>query len=63
LYGTDVISEENGAEKGSSFNPLRGEKVIAYGRELLDQYVPLADANWKDITGFQIENGELHVLT
>ena len=30
LYGTDVISEEKGAEKGKSYNPIRGQKVIEY---------------------------------
>ena len=42
LYGTDAISEEDGAEKGTSFNPKRGEKVIAFARGVLDQAAPLA---------------------
>ncbi len=41
LYGTDAISEEDGAEQKLSYNPVRGEKVIAYGRKFLDEVVPL----------------------
>jgi malate synthase len=28
LYGTDVLSEDGGAEKGKGYNPVRGAKVI-----------------------------------
>ncbi|WNG85179.1 malate synthase G [Mycobacterium sp. ITM-2016-00317] len=59
LYGTDVISEEDGAEPGSSYNPVRGDKVIAYARKFLDQAVPLASGSWSDITGLKIEDGSV----
>ena len=49
LYGTDVISESNGAERGKKYNYLRGEKVIEYARNFLDAYVPLKKGSWKDI--------------
>ncbi|MBE7635453.1 malate synthase G [Sneathiella sp. P13V-1] len=52
LYGTDVISEEGGAEKGSSYNPVRGEKVVAYAADVLDQAVPLANGSHKDATSY-----------
>ncbi len=61
LYGTDVISEEDGAEKGSSYNTVRGDKVIAYAREFLDKSVPLATGSWSDATGVKIEDGALVV--
>ncbi|OPE46123.1 malate synthase G, partial [Mycobacterium intermedium] len=48
LYGTDVIPEDDGAEKGSSYNKVRGDKVIAYARNFLDQSVPLASGSWAD---------------
>lgn len=48
LYGSDIISEENGAEKGSSYNPVRGNKVIAFCRDFLDQSVPLASGSHHD---------------
>ena len=57
LYGTDVISEESGAEKGISFNPIRGTKVIAYGRELLDNSAPLNGASHKEVTHYSVDNG------
>ena len=41
LYGTDVISEEDGAKKGEKYNYIRGEKVIEYVRDFLDANVPL----------------------
>ncbi|MDT5137145.1 MAG: malate synthase [Mycobacterium sp.] len=62
LYGTDVIPEDNGAEKGSSYNKVRGDKVIAYAREFLDGAVPLASGSWVDATGLSIEDGQLQIV-
>ncbi|MEH3135730.1 MAG: malate synthase G [Mycolicibacterium neoaurum] len=59
LYGTDVISDEGGAEAGSSYNKVRGDKVIAYARNFLDEAVPLAEGSWADITEVKIEDGQL----
>lgn len=61
LYGTDVISEEDGAEKGTSYNRVRGDKVIAYARNFLDEAVPLAAGSWSDATGLKIDDGQLLV--
>jgi malate synthase len=61
LYGTDVISEADGAEKGTSYNRIRGDKVIAYARAFLDEAVPLASGSYADATGFKIEDGQLLV--
>jgi malate synthase len=61
LYGTDVIPEDDGAEKGSSYNKVRGDKVIAYAREFLDGAVPLASGSWADVTGLNIEDGQLQI--
>ncbi|HLR17807.1 MAG TPA: malate synthase G [Alcanivoracaceae bacterium] len=63
LYGTDVISEEGGAERGGAYNPKRGEKVIAYARDFLDQAAPLVGASHKDATGYSIVDGALKVTT
>jgi malate synthase len=54
LYGTDAISENEGAEKGRSYNPVRGSKVIAYAREFLDSVAPLNGASHKDATSYSI---------
>ena len=61
LYGTDVIPENDGAEKGSGYNKVRGDKVIAYARKFLDEAVPLASGSWADATGMSIEDGQLAV--
>jgi malate synthase len=59
LYGTDAIPEEGGAEKGTSYNPARGAKVIAWARAFLDQSVPLSGASWSDVTSFVVAAGRL----
>ncbi|MFY0992802.1 malate synthase G [Halomonas sp. C05BenzN] len=61
LYGTDAISEEGGAEKGSSFNPKRGEKVIAYARGVLDRAAPLATGSHRDAVKYVLRDGHLVV--
>ena len=61
LYGTDMISDEGGAEKGGAYNPKRGDKVIAWARDFLDQYFPLASGSHKDSTGYAIVDGKLVV--
>ena len=61
LYGTDMISDEGGAEKGGAYNPKRGDKVIAWARDFLDQYFPLANGSHKDSTGYAIVDGKLVV--
>jgi malate synthase len=52
LYGTNVIAEEPGAEKGRGYNPVRGQRVIARANQFLDEAAPLANAQWQTVTGF-----------
>ncbi len=59
LYGSDAIPETDGAEKTKSLNPRRAEKVIAWGRNLLDQAAPLAAGSHADATAYKVENGQL----
>ena len=61
LYGTNVISEEDGAEQGTSYNKVRGDKVIAYARNFLDQAVPLATGSWSEATGLSVVEGVLEI--
>src|SRR5271155_1312293 len=61
LYGTDVIPESDGAEKGSGYNRVRGDKVIAYARNFLDEVVPLSSGSSTDATGFKVADGQVLV--
>ncbi|BEU98221.1 malate synthase G [Acidovorax sp. DW039] len=61
LYGTDVIPETDGAEKGKGYNPVRGAKVIAFARQVLDDNAPLVSGSHKDATGYRVEGGQLVV--
>ncbi|MEX0603451.1 MAG: malate synthase G [Marinobacter sp.] len=61
LYGTDVLSEEDGAEKGRGYNPVRGAKVIEYARNQLDSSAPLATGSHKDSVKYSVEGGKLVV--
>jgi malate synthase len=59
LYGTDAISEENGASRTSSYNPIRGEKVIAFAKNFLDEVVPLVQSSHAEVVQYSFENGKL----
>lgn len=61
LYGTDAIPETDRAEKGKGYNPVRGAKVIAFARQVLDDTAPLATGSHKDSTGYKVEGGQLVV--
>lgn len=61
LYGTDAISEEDGAEKGRGYNPKRGEKVIAWARSFLDDSAPLLKGSWSDVRGIKVVDGVLQL--
>ncbi|WP_394189472.1 malate synthase G [Pseudoalteromonas atlantica] len=59
LYGTDVLTEDDGAEKGSTYNPVRGFKVMAYARQFLDKSLPLECGSHIESTNYSIVNGQL----
>jgi len=61
LYGTDAISEADGAEKGQGYNKVRGDKVIAFARAFLDEAAPLSAGSHADSTGYKIVDGTLIV--
>ena len=61
LYGTDVLSEAGGAEKGKGYNPVRGAKVIEYARYVLDRTAPLAKGSHIDSVGYSVKGGKLVV--
>ena len=61
LYGTDAIPETDGATRGKGYNPARGEKVIAWARDFLDQAAPLAGGSWKSVSKLSVKEGMLLV--
>ena len=63
LYGTDMISEQGGAERSGPYNPVRGNKVIEFSKTFLDDSVPLASGKYKDVTGFKVQDGQLTINT
>jgi len=61
LYGTDVISSDNGAEKAGAYNPIRGAKVISYAKDFLDQAIPLIDGSHKEVVAYHLNEQQLMV--
>jgi len=61
LYGTDALSEADGASRAGAYNPVRGQKVIDFARGVLDQALPLANASHRNATGYRIETEALVV--
>ncbi|MES0006386.1 malate synthase G [Mesorhizobium sp. M0062] len=61
LYGTDAIAETGGAEKGKSFNPVRGAKVVAWAKSFLDESVPLTSGKWAGVNGLTVSGGTLRL--
>src|SRR5271168_5505644 len=61
LYGSDVIPETDGAERGKGYNHVRGALVVDYARAVLDEIVPLAKGSHKDVISYKVVGGELVV--
>ncbi|MGP9544572.1 malate synthase G [Psychrobacter sp. AOP7-B1-25] len=62
LYGTDVISSDNGQEAGGSYNPTRGAAVVAYAKAFLDEHFALVSGSYNDVTGFKVVDGKLEIV-
>lgn len=61
LYGTDAIAYRDGAEIGDHYNRVRGARVMAYGRQFLDQAAPLAEGSHSEVSAYRVQGGELVV--
>tara|TARA_R110000851_G_scaffold333533_1_gene515280 strand:- start:115467 stop:117656 length:2190 start_codon:yes stop_codon:yes gene_type:complete len=61
LYGTDAIPEDDGATRSGGYNPVRGDKVIEYGRRFLDDTTALSSDSHAGATAYQVEQGQLRV--
>ncbi len=62
LYGTDVIPEEGGAERAGGYNPVRGERVIAWAKHFLNTHCPLSTGDHSQATAYTVVNGALQVV-
>jgi len=61
LYGTDAIAEDDGAERGPGYNPVRGDKVIAFARDFLNQSIPLQQGDHTQVEAYRVQDGQLQV--
>lgn len=61
LYGTNAIPDTDGAQRGGGYNAVRGAKVIAFGRQLLNDTIPLAQGSHDQATSYTIADGALRV--
>ena len=61
LYGTDMISEEGGAERGGAYNPVRGDKVIEFSKNFLDETITLSSGSYAEVTGFKVSDNNLDI--
>ena len=59
LYGTDAIPEDDGAARGGGYNKVRGGKVVAKAREILDAAAPLASGSHADAASYSVKDGAL----
>ena len=61
LYGTDVIPEDGGAQRSGPYNPVRGDKVIAFARAFLDKHCPLDSGSHSDARAYRVKDSSLQV--
>ena len=62
LYGTDIVLEVEGCKKTAKYNPVRGQQVIRYARDFLDQAVPLATGSHSYAVRYKVVSGKLVVV-
>ena len=61
LYGTNVLPDEPGTERGAGFNPERGALVVQYAQRFLDAVAPLERCSFAHATGYSVHGGALWV--
>ena len=63
LYGTDMISEDDGATRAGAYNPVRGDKVIAFAKNFLDEHFPLSQGSYNNVSSFSLVDSSLSMGT
>ncbi len=59
LYGTNVISEDGGASREGPYNEIRGDKVINFSKQFLDDCFPLKEFSYREIVNISIKDQRL----
>ena len=62
LYGTDVISENDGAKREGGYNPIRGDKVIEFAKNFLDETIPLEEGSYQNVLGFDFSENQIYAI-
>ncbi len=62
LYGTDVISENDGAKREGGYNPVRGDKVIEFAKNFLDETIPLEEGSYQNVLGFDFSENQIYAI-
>jgi malate synthase len=63
LYGTDMIAEDDGATRSGTYNPVRGDRVIAFAKNFLDKHFPLSQGSYNDVLSFSLVDNTLSMGT
>ena len=58
LYGTDALGD---LPQSGAYDPVRGARVVAWGRAHLDAVAPLVGGSWADLTGLDVVSGQMVV--
>ena len=61
IYGSNIIDEEDGKQKSSTYNQKRGVAVIAYAKTFLDEVFPLANGSHKEAVNYTVSSASLSV--
>ena len=59
LYGTNIITDEDGATREGGYNPIRGNKVIEFAKKFLDETIPMQSGSYDQVIQFQFIDSEL----
>ena len=62
LYGTNIIDEDDGAIREGGYNPIRGEKVILFAKNFLDETIPMELGKYDEVKEFEFVDSELSMI-
>ena len=62
LYGTNIIDEDDGAIREGGYNPIRGDKVILFAKNFLDEIIPMELGKYDEVKEFEFVDSELSMI-